>query len=82
MLNQNKRGIEKLDRQLQGQLVEAIELLKDVVEEIHILAPEALADVQADVLEIFNVSHNREFCQDSITEFPHNGVFIVNDTVD
>ena len=53
-LTQNTKGIEKLDRQLQGQLVEALELLKDVVEEIKLLAPDALADVKADVLQIFN----------------------------
>jgi hypothetical protein len=54
MLTQNKKGIEKLDRQLQGQLIEALGLLKDVVEEIQILAPDAIADVKADVFAIFN----------------------------
>ena len=53
MLTKNKRGIEKLDHQLQGQLVESLTLLKDVVEEIKLFAPDALADIEADVLEIF-----------------------------
>ena len=54
MLTQNKREIEKLDPQLQGQLLEALELLKDVVDEMEILAPDALADVKAAVWQIFN----------------------------
>ena len=53
MLTHNKRGIEKLDRQLQGQLVEALGLLKDVVEEMQLSAPDALADVKAEVLQLF-----------------------------
>jgi hypothetical protein len=53
MVTQNIRGIEKLDPQLQGQLVEAIELLKDVVDEMMNVAPNAIADVKAAVQQIF-----------------------------
>ncbi len=57
-LVQYQRGIEKLERQLQGQLVEARGLLKDVVDEMQIFAPEAIADVKADFLQIFNKTFN------------------------
>ena len=50
----NQRGIEKLDRQLQGQLVEALELLKDAVDEIRLFAPDTLAEVKIDLLQILN----------------------------
>jgi hypothetical protein len=53
MLTQENRGIEKLDRQLQGQLIEALELLKDVVDEMLILSPDALADLKAVVWQLF-----------------------------
>jgi hypothetical protein len=54
MLIENTKEIKKLDRQLQGQLLEALELLKDVVEEMRIFAPEAIIDVKAAVWQIFN----------------------------
>ncbi len=46
MFNLNKIGIEELDYQLQGQLVEALELLKDVSEEMQILPSDTLAEVK------------------------------------
>ena len=42
---QNKSEIEKLNPQLQGQLVEALELLKDVVDEVSVTSPNMLAEM-------------------------------------
>jgi hypothetical protein len=53
-------GIEKLDPQLQGQLVEALGLLKDVVEEMGVVAPEAIADIKAVVWQIFEENGEEE----------------------
>ena len=46
-------GIEKLDPQLQGQLIEALELLKDVVDEASLLSPNLLAEIKVAVWQIF-----------------------------
>jgi hypothetical protein len=53
-------GIEKLDPQLQGQLVEALGLLKDVVDEMRVVAPEAIADIKAAVWQIFEENGEQE----------------------
>jgi hypothetical protein len=49
---QNKSEIEKLNPQLQGQLVEALELLKDVVDEAQDVCPNAIDDIRLAVLQI------------------------------
>ena len=53
MLTQNDRRIEKLDPQLQGQLIEALGLLKDVVDEVSLLSPNMVAEIKVAVLHIF-----------------------------
>ena len=53
MLIQKNRAIEKLDPQLQGQLVEALELLKDVVDEALVISPHVITDIEVAVRQIF-----------------------------